>query len=481
MEKLFFIRIGGTAMGGAAAACKRLGLDVSGSEADLYEPMKSYLAEHGVRVYPSFDPQNLLAASPDKVVVGNAVSRGNEELEAALDAKMELVSLPALIREKLIAKNTSVVIAGTHGKTTTTAMTAWLLEAAGREPGFLIGGVPGNFTESCRPAPPHRHNTSEGVFVIEGDEYDTAYFDKRSKFLLYQPDIAVLNNIEFDHADIFDSLDAVLRSFRLFLRLVPRRGVAIVNGDDENVRGLLKDAVSPVETFGFGDGCDWQAVDLEDGPDGVAFTLRFRGEDRARLSCVLQGRHNAANLLAACAVAHHCGVPFDQMVKGAASFLPPKRRLEEIGTFQGATVVDDFAHHPTAIRATLQALAARYPDRKIWVAFEPRSNTTTRNLFQAELESCFEGAAGVVLGALDRPWRYTDNEKLDVGRVLAAVRAQGGQAAAVSEDDARQKDWGKVAFDALRAWVGPGDVVAVLSNGDFGGLRKMLVGPQTDG
>lgn len=467
-------------MGGVAAACQRQGAEVFGSEADLYEPMQSYLRDHGVQVFRAFDPSQIASVSPDRVVVGNAVSRGNEELEAALDEKRELISLPALVRERLIAKNRSVVVAGTHGKTTTTAMTAWLLEAAGRKPGFLIGGVPGNFDESCRPVPPERHNTPEGVFVIEGDEYDSAYFDKRSKFLHYQPDVAILNNIEFDHADIFDSLDAVLKSFRLFLRLVPRRGIALLNGDDANVMQLLPDAVSPTETFGFGESCDWRVTDLQEGPEGLSYELVYRGIPRVNIQIPMTGAHNAQNMLVACAAAYHCGVPFEHLAEAAAQFRPPKRRLEAIGTFHGATVVDDFAHHPTAIQATIRALRAQYPGRKIWVAFEPRSNTTTRNLFQHELEQCFVGAAGVVLGALDRPWRYAEHERLQVGQLMEALRAQGLRAASVTEDQGRESGWGVHLQRVLAEWVEPDDVVAVLSNGDFGGLRKLLTAPSTD-
>jgi len=220
MDRLYFIRVGGTAMGGVAAACKQAGDIVFGSEQDLYEPMKSYLSDAGVHVYPTFDSANLLSSKPTKVVVGNAVSRGNEELEVALEHRLDCVSLPQIIGEKLIGKQTSVVVAGTHGKTTTTAMTANMLQVGGLEPGFLIGGVPGNFQVSCR--------TGAGnVFVIEGDEYDSAYFDKRSKFMHYRPDVAVVNNLEFDHADIFDSLEAIKKSFRLYIRLVPRNGLVL--------------------------------------------------------------------------------------------------------------------------------------------------------------------------------------------------------------------------------------------------------------
>lgn len=475
MEKLFFIRIGGTAMGGVAAACQQHGMDVVGSEADLYEPMKSYLAEHGVTVFPSFDPANLVASQPDLVVVGNAVSRGNEELEVALEHKLNLISLPDLVAKSLIARNTSIVIAGTHGKTTTTSMTAWMLEEAGLAPGYLIGGVPGNFTESCRPVPAALHNTPGGYFVTEGDEYDSAYFDKRSKFLHYRPDIGVINNIEFDHADIFDDLAAIKKSFRLFARLVPRNGVLLVNGDDANSLSVAAEPVCPVETFGLGENCTWRAADFATGSEKSSFTLLKNGEPLGVISLGMPGEHNALNMLVASVIGLRCGLTLEQVQAGAASFVPPKRRLEVIGEFQGAVVVDDFAHHPTAIQATIRALAAKYPGRRIWVAFEPRSNTTTRNVLQAELENCFAGAAGVALGAMDRPWRYADHERLDLDRLVSRLDSQGIQGFAVSVAQAQAGNWGDLVFAQLQKWVEAGDVVAVLSNGNFDGLRQRLV------
>lgn len=476
MEKLYFIRIGGTAMGGVAAACQQQGAQISGSETDLYEPMKSYLADHGVQVFPSFDPQNIVASSAERIVVGNAVSRGNEELEYALEQKIPLVSLPGLISEKLIDRNTSVVIAGTHGKTTTTSMVAWMLDQAGLEPGYLIGGVPGNFSDSCRPVAPRFHNTDQGYFISEGDEYDTAFFDKRSKFLLYRPDIGVINNIEFDHADIFDSLDAIKRSFRLFARLVPRNGVLLANHDDPNVAEVIADPVCPVQTFGFGEEAYWRASDVRMDDGLCVFDLHRDGSLLGSVNLNMPGDHNVSNMLVACAVGLRAGLSFEQIVAGALSYKAPKRRLEEIGSFQGALVVDDFAHHPTAIQATLDALGAKYPGRRIWVAFEPRSNTTTRNIFQHELANCFSGASGVMFGATDRPRRYTSEEKLDLNALVADLGVKGIDSDFITEDQAKDKDWGKVAFDWLETRVEEGDIVGVFSNGNFGGLRAMLVG-----
>lgn len=451
-------------MGGVAGACKRLGAEVFGSEEVLYEPMKSYLADSGVEVFPSFDPQHLLDLAPDKVVVGNAVSRGNEELEIALENKLDCISLPELVAKNLIAKHTSVVIAGTHGKTTTTAMTANLLSVGGLKPGFLIGGVPGNFDVSCRPA--------EGsVFVIEGDEYDSAYFDKRSKFLHYRPDVAVVNNIEFDHADIFDDLEAIKKSFRLFIRLVPRNGVVLANGDDPVVREVLEVACSPVETFGFGEVCFWRVIDLVESPTGSTFTVLRSGEVVGSFNSPVTGRFNALNMLIAIVCGLRLGMTVEQAQAGSASYIPPKRRMQEKGTWNGALVIDDFGHHPTAIKQTMDAIIARYPNRRVFACFEPRTNTTTRNFYQQELVDCFARAAGVAIGALDRPWRYSDSERLDLDRVQ---RDLGKPSFVVSDEQAKDADWGRYIYQWLETQVQANDLVVTFSNGDFGGLRAML-------
>jgi len=465
MDRLYFIRVGGTAMGGVAAACKQAGDIVFGSEQDLYEPMKSYLADAGVHVYPTFDSANLLSSKPTKVVVGNAVSRGNEELEVALEHRLDCVSLPQIIGEKLIGKQTSVVVAGTHGKTTTTAMTANMLQVGGLEPGFLIGGVPGNFQVSCR--------TGDGnVFVIEGDEYDSAYFDKRSKFMHYRPDVAVVNNLEFDHADIFDSLEAIKKSFRLYIRLVPRNGLVLANGDDANVRDVLASSCSPVQTFGYSDGCDWQVKNFTESVLGSTYDLWFQSVHFGSFASPVNGRFNALNMVVATAVGHRMGMSLKQLQDGVQSYVSPKRRMQVVGTWKGATVIDDFGHHPTAIKETLSALFSRYSGRRIVACFEPRSNTTTRAFFQNELVECFKGVSALGLGALDRPQRYSESERLDTDRIVREVGAPG---IAISLDQGSQKNWGEYLYTWLEKTVEPDDVVVLFSNGDFGGLRTLLV------
>ena len=451
-------------MGGVAGALTKAGERVFGSEELIYEPMKSYLAECGVTVFPTFDGSRLIETSPDIVVVGNAVSRGNEELEVALERKMNCVSLPQVIAAKLIGTHTSIVIAGTHGKTTTTAMTANVLEVGGLEPGFLIGGVPGNFDVSCRPA-------GGSVFVSEGDEYDSAYFDKRSKFLHYKPDVAVVNNIEFDHADIFDDLEQIKKSFRLFIRLVPRNGVVLANGDDPVVLDVLKDACSPVETFGFCEKCFWRITDFVAGADGSSFTVYRDGELLGEFRTPVTGEFNALNMLVSIACAHRLGVPLDLIQKGTESYISPKRRMQEKGTWRGALVIDDFGHHPSAIRQTIDALIDRYPNKKIIACFEPRSNTTTRNFYQKELAECFSRAGAVAIGALDRPWRYSETERLNLTELADALPKPNF---VLSLEQGKEGNWGHYIKDWLEKIVEPNDLLVTFSNGDFGGLRQLL-------
>jgi len=464
MARLWFIRIGGTAMGGVAAACRQMGDEVFGSEPDLYEPMKSYLAGLGVEVRPEFNADAMVAARPDLVVVGNAVSRGNPELEAAMNRRMPMVSLPQLVRERLIGQKTSVVVAGTHGKTTTTAMLAWILEVAGFTPGFLIGGVPGNFDVSCRPA-------VGDVFVSEGDEYDSAFFDKRSKFIHYRPDVVILNNLEFDHSDIFDSLADVKRSFRHFVRLVPGRGTILSLAGDANLEDVLAtDAHAPVMRFGLEAG-DRQATEVVESASGVQFALRGPGGSE-QITLPMPGRYNALNAVAAAAGAVTLGASLEAVRTALATFRPPKRRLEIKGDWRGVTLVEDFAHHPTAIKQAIGALRAMFPGRRLWVAFEPRSNTTTRNVFQAELTEALALADGVFLGALDRPHRYTADERLDTERLVQELARRGVAGWSVPLDAG--PGWGDLVLARIEAEVGPGDVLAVLTNGDFGGLRRAL-------
>ncbi|MES2765969.1 MAG: Mur ligase family protein, partial [Bacteroidota bacterium] len=396
MQSFYFLGIAGTAMGSVAVAMAKLGYTVYGSDHQVYPPMSDYLEANNILYTNGYSAEDLIAKNPDIVVVGNAIARGNPALEYALNEHMTLIAMPEIIRTYLIGRNTSVVIAGTHGKTTTASMTAWLFESAGLEPGYLIGGVPRNFTQSCRAVSDSRNNTKTGFFVSEGDEYDSAFFDKRSKFLHYSPDIAVINNIEFDHADIFHSLDDVKRTFKHFARIIPQNGVLLIPADEENSHDVAEGVPTNVQTFGLSHAADWRAENIKYTAHGTDFLLKRGDDDLGEFHLPMAGEHNLKNAVAALACAIHAGADVELLKAGLSKFLPPKRRMEVVHEIGGITVIDDFGHHPTAIRETLGAVKQNYPGRRIIACFEPRSNTTTQNIFQQELEDCFEDADAIV-------------------------------------------------------------------------------------
>ncbi|HWR02017.1 MAG TPA: UDP-N-acetylmuramate:L-alanyl-gamma-D-glutamyl-meso-diaminopimelate ligase [Chlorobaculum sp.] len=468
MSSLYFIGIGGTAMASVAVALSHMGHAITGSDAQLYPPMSIYLENHNIRYFNGFSESNLEGSTPDLVVVGNAISRGNPDLEYALDNRMELISMPDLVSRELIGHHTSIVVAGTHGKTTTTSIAAWLLESGGLKPGFLIGGIPENFGEGCRPS-----GLSEpGFFVTEGDEYDSAFFDKRSKFLLYRPDIAIVNNVEFDHADIFSSLDEIKRSFRLLVNLVPRKGLLLVNADDPDSLDVASKSQCRVERFGLDSDADWTATDIDSDASATSFTIVRGGNPEGRVSVPLFGNYNVMNVLAATAAAMHCGVSFESIVRGLESFRRPKRRMELVGDFPGGiTLMEDFAHHPTAIRLTLGAIANLYPGRRIIACFEPRSNTTSRNIFQRELSECFNNASIVVFGKVNRPERYAPEERLDTALLRKQLESKGIN---VFNGGSGDGEYPGDIVDFVNGVLQPGDVVVLLSNGSFSNLKELL-------
>jgi len=469
MSSIYFLGIGGTAMASVAVALSHSGHAVSGSDTGLYPPMSSYLDTHNIRYFSGFSEKNIERAIPDLVVVGNTVSRGNCELEYALEHRLELISMPELVRRELISGNTSMVVTGTHGKTTTTSLLSWLLDYGGLKPGFLIGGIPENFSLGCRAS----GMREQGFFVTEGDEYDTAFFDKRSKFMLYRPDIAIVNNIEFDHADIFDSLDEIKKSFRRFVNLIPRNGALLVNGDDPAACGVASGALCPVERFGFGEQCDWSARDISCGGDLTTFTILYRGDPGETLSVPLFGSHNVMNTLAAVAAARHAGVTMESISRALPLFRRPKRRMEITGGLRsGITLVEDFAHHPTAIRATLDAVAALYPGRRIVACFEPRSNTTTRNIFQNELARCFEPASVVVMGKVHRPERYLPEEQLDTALLARELQIRNKT---VFLAGTGTEPYPQDILDFFSGALRNDDVVVMMSNGSFSNLKSLFL------
>jgi UDP-N-acetylmuramate: L-alanyl-gamma-D-glutamyl-meso-diaminopimelate ligase len=459
--RVHFIGICGTAMATLAALLKARGDHVQGSDAHVYPPMSDFLAGEGIAVFDGYAADHI-GDDVDLVVVGNAISRGNAELESVLDRSLRYASLPETIREAFLWDADAVVIAGTHGKTTTTALTAWLLTAGGLDPSMLVGGIARNFGAGGA-----SYRVGAGrAFVIEGDEYDSAYFDKTAKFLKYLPDIAVVNNVEFDHADIYADLDAVRLAFARFVRLVPRRGLVLLGADSPDAAALAAHAHCPVQTFGLAETCDWRAEDLSAHGASTAFTLRGPGGLSAAVTLPMLGVHNVRNALAAAAVAHASGLDAAAIAAGLASFAGVRRRLEVVGVRRGVTVYDDFAHHPTAVAETIAAMRAARPGARLWAIFEPRSASSCRRVFQAAFADAFGGADQVVIAPVFRS-ALPDAERLSGPELVAELTARGVAAR------------GAASVDEIVAWVGAearaGDEVVVMSNGGFGGIHGRLL------
>ncbi len=454
IKSVHFVGICGTAMASVAAAMKEKGFHVTGSDKDVYPPMSTFLAERKIEVTPVFGEKNL-AHKPDLVVIGNAISRGNVEAEAVLEHKLRYCSLPELLKEFFIRGKRSLVVCGTHGKTTTTSLLTWVFEHNGLNPSYLIGGIPTNMGQGAR-------FTDSEWFIIEGDEYDTAFFDKRSKFVHYLPEVAIINNLEFDHADIFDNLEAIQKSFRYFIRLIPRNGLLLGNGDDANLAPLMNVNFCPVKRFGLGAENAVQAFNLRFGPTATTFEI-----PSFQFHINLVGELNVRNALAVVAAAKHCGLSNKQIQSAFDTFKGIKRRMEIRGISGGVTVIDDFGHHPTAIRETLRALRIKYPSQKIWAIFEPRSNTTRRNVFQNELVSAFADADGVIVAQVARLELLAPGERLNPEKLMCDIQATGKPTAYLPDADAIVAHMKKQASG--------GDVICVFSNGGFGGIHDKLL------
>ena len=459
--RVHLIGVCGTAMATLAAMLKRKGLDVSGSDQDVYPPMSDFLASERIPALSGYSAEHI-TGDLDQVIVGNAISRGNPELEEVLDRKIRYCSLPEAIREHFLWGARSIVVAGTHGKTTTTALTGWLLAHGGVDPSVLIGGIARNFGE---------HGSSYRIgrgrdFVIEGDEYDSAFFDKTAKFLKYLPDIAIVNNVEFDHADIYADFDAVALAFQRLVKLVPRRGLLLVGADSEGARALIPKAVSRVQTFGTGEDVEWQAHDIESTAHGSRFKVRRHGTPFGVFEMMLVGAHNVRNATAAIVVATEVGISAERIAEGLRLFAGVKRRLEVVGVADGVTVYDDFAHHPTAVAETIAGVRAAHPDARIWAVFEPRSASSCRRVFQADFARAFAGADEVILAPIFRS-TLPESERLSIPELIHSLTC-GGQSAreAASVDD--------IVTTIVREHR-PGDLVVLMSNGGFGGIHQKLV------
>lgn len=441
-------------MASAAAAMKAKGIQVTGSDQNVYPPMSTFLAERGIEVISGYAEPNL-SHKPDLVVIGNAISRGNPEAEYVLDHKLRYCSLPELLKEYFIRGKRSLVVTGTHGKTTTTSLLAWVFEHNGLNPSFLIGGIPNNLGEGAR-------FTDGPWFIIEGDEYDTAFFDKRSKFVHYLPEVAIINNLEFDHADIFPDLEAVKTTFRHFIRLIPRNGMLLANGDDQNLQPLLNVTHCPAKRFGLGEQNAIEAFNIRYGPTATEFEI-----PSFKFHTNLMGELNVRNALAVIACAKHCGLKNHQIQSAFDTFKGIKRRMEVRGIPGGITVIDDFGHHPTAIRETLRALRIKYPTQKLWAIFEPRTNTTRRNVFQKELAAGFADADAVVISQIARLELLQPAERLDPEALMRDLKADGKEAVYLPDVDT-------IVSHMSRAAQG-GDVICVFSNGGFGGIHNKLI------
>jgi UDP-N-acetylmuramate: L-alanyl-gamma-D-glutamyl-meso-diaminopimelate ligase len=462
-KHIHLIGICGTAMASLAGMLQQQGHRISGSDAAAYPPMSDLLASLKIPICEPFSESNL-DPRPDLVVVGNAISRGNVELEYVLDTRIPFCSMASILHDEFLPGRESLVVAGTHGKTTTTSMLAWIYEVASWKdpafaPSFLIGGVAENFGTSfmVRPTRP---------FLLEGDEYDTAFFDKGPKFLHYFPDALVLTHVEFDHADIYADLAAVKTAFKRLVNLVPRRGRIVAFDGSENVSDCVARAFCAVERYGFASGSHWRVSDLRHEGPLTRWTLTRGGSPFAELSLPMAGEHNALNATAAAALAAGQGVPTGAIIEAVATFKSVKRRLEVRAVVDGVTIIDDFAHHPTAIRETLRALRESYPGRRVWAVLEPRSNTLRRNVFELDLVESLGLADRVVLASVFKSESVPAAERLHPEHVVAALDMRGKPAALFVDADA--------IVAAIVPQLRSGDVVAILSNGGFGDIYRKL-------
>ena len=457
-KHIHLIGICGTAMASLAGMLKQRGFKVTGSDTAAYPPMSDFLAALDIPVYQPFSVANL-QVRPDLVVVGNAISRGNVELEHVLDEHIPFCSLPQILHDEFLRDKEVIVVAGTHGKTTTTSMLAWIFHTSGQRPSFLIGGIAENFGSSFALGQ-GRH------FILEGDEYDSAFFDKGPKFLHYFPDSVILTSVEFDHADIYKDLDAVEISFKRLVNLVPRKGTIIASDAGESLERCLKRAFCPVERYGASTNSTWRVTNLKLETSRTTWSVLRDGQPWADFQFALGGEYNVWNATAAAAMAASYGISREEISAALKTFKSVKRRLEVKAQVNQITIIDDFAHHPTAIAGTLTALRSRYPGARLWAILEPRSNTLRRNVFQDDLANSLALADEVVLAAIFKLDAIPEAERLDLDAVAAQVQKQGRPARVIADADSI------VATTAPE--MRPGDVVAILSNGGFGGIYDKL-------
>jgi UDP-N-acetylmuramate: L-alanyl-gamma-D-glutamyl-meso-diaminopimelate ligase len=457
-KHIHLIGICGTAMASLAGMLKQRGFKVTGSDTAAYPPMSDFLDSLQIPVYQPFAVANL-KSKPDLIVVGNAISRGNIELEHVLDERLPFCSLPQILHDEFLRGKEVLVVAGTHGKTTTTSMLSWIFHTSGHQPSFLIGGIAENFGSSFA--------LGQGrYFILEGDEYDTAFFDKGPKFLHYFPDAVILTSVEFDHADIYKDLDAVETAFKRLVNLVPRRGCIIAHDVGASVERCIQRAFCPVERYGSSAAPDWRVTNLKLEPTRTTWSVLHNGKHWADFEFPLGGEYNVWNATAAAALAANYGVSKEEIAAALKTFKSVKRRLEVKAQVNGITIIDDFAHHPTAIAGTLNALRSRYPGARLWVILEPRSNTLRRNVFHDELANSLALADEVVIAGVFKSEAIPEPERLNLDAVSDSIHQHGRRARVIAD------------VDSIIATAAPemrsGDVVAILSNGGFGGIYEKL-------
>ncbi len=446
-----------------AGMLREQGFRVTGSDSGVYPPASTLLESLGISFFNEFDAKHLEPA-PDLVIVGNIIARGNPELEEVLDRKIPYRSMPEILEEVFLPERHSVVVSGTHGKTTTTAMLAWIFQAAGKRPNFLVGGVAENFGKS--------YGLGGGEeFILEGDEYETAFWDRGPKFFHYHPDDLIVTSLEYDHADIYPDFETYQLAFRRLVNLVPRRGHVVIWGDTEDSGPALQRAAAkafcPVETYGFNAGNDWVASDFVIDGETMRFRVAHRGKVFGEFALTATGRHNVLNAMAALIVAQGRGIPAKDIAKALATFRSVRRRMDVRGEIGGVLVVDDFAHHPTAVKATIEAARGRWPGRRLWAILEPRSNSMRRKVFQDALPKALALGDRVILGGVFRAQQVSGENRLDPETVAESVRALGKGARVFPSSDA--------IAEHLRAEARPGDLVLIMSNGSFDGLCEKLL------
>lgn len=444
-------------MASLAAMLKQKGYQVYGVDQDVYPPMSTFLAEQDIPVYHGWDPEHL-KTEPDLVVIGNAVSRGNAELEALLNARIPYISFTTALREFCIRGHCSIVVTGTHGKTTTSALLAWILEYGKKSPHFMIGGIPNNFGRGFQVG-------TGDCIVLEGDEYDSAYFEKTAKFLHYLPDIGIITSIEFDHADIYHSLDDIKLAFKRFVNIIPSNGLLIVARDDKNIMQIAQNACCPVVSYGLSQTADWSIADIKTKHAGTEFTIN-RGKVRQRFEVPLFGSHNVKNTVAAVIAADHIGIAPETVSDALSTFQGVKRRLEWVGQVGGLDIFDDFGHHPTAVGETLAALRVKYPDRRIWALYEPRSATSRRNVFQEEWPNAFKNADAVLVAPVHHPEKAPADRLFSSRKLADDIKATGKLAKHLQVDEM---------VDFLKDHARANEIIVTFSNGPFDDIHNKLL------